>query len=107
MYSYKNSPKEKIENVDLQIIIFGIQLIDLSQLFIIYAVFYYTTNSIIAAISTVVSFFFFRFLQEKRSKHEPFELNKKFSNFCKRFKFIGSYFQSSLDVEFEEEVYRD
>ena len=107
MYNYKNSPKEKIENIDLQVIIFGIQLVDLSQLFIIYAVFYYIANSIFAGIATVIAYFFFRFLEDRRSKKEPFELNRFFSKFCKKFKMIGEYFQSSSIVEFEEEAYRD
>jgi hypothetical protein len=107
MYSYKNSPKEKIENIDLQVVIFGIQLVDLSQLFIIYAVFYYVVNSIFAGIATVVAYFFFRFLEDRRSRQVPFELNRAFSTFCKNFRMIGDYFHSSAHVEFEEEVYRE
>ena len=107
MYSYKNSPKDKIENVDLQVVIFGIQLIDLSQLFIIFSVIYYVINSLFAGIFTILAFLFFRFLEDRRAKKIPFELNIRFSSFCKKFKAFGDYFHSSSNIEFEEEVYRE
>lgn len=107
MYSYQNSPREGIENVDLQIIIFGIQINDLFMLFMSYAVMYFCFNSLIGIIATILLFVFFKYMQERRFSHNPLELNRKFSHFCKKFKLVGNYFESSSHLIFEEEVYRE
>lgn len=107
MHNYKNSPKSTIENMDLNIVLMGVQATDLVQMVFIFSASYYMTNIFLSLFLTFISFIFFYIMEKKRTQMEPLELNRNFSKIAKTFPTIGEYFQSSTDIEFEEEVYRE